>query len=241
MNALLHIDSIHVHYGAIHALKGVSMSVDPGRLVALIGANGAGKSTLLRAVAGLNRITEGSILWQGSPIANRPPHQISRTGIALVPEGRRVFANLTVKENLFMGGYRRHDKEEMERDMDGVMKTFQRLRERFHQKAGTLSGGEQQMLALGRALMARPTLLMLDEPSLGLAPIMVDEVYRVIADVHDAGKTVLLIEQNAMAALDVADYGYVMETGLVTLEGPGKTLQDDPAVRRKYLGVDIEG
>jgi branched-chain amino acid transport system ATP-binding protein len=240
MADLLNIRNLHVHYGGIHALKGVSLRVGEGRMATLIGANGAGKSTLLRAVAGLIRPSDGDVLWRGKSITPLPADRISRMGIALVPEGRRVFANLSVLENLLMGAYVRSDRQEIQRDLEKTLRIFPHLKGRLKQKAGTLSGGEQQMLAVGRALMAKPVMLMLDEPSLGLAPLLVRDVFRVISEIHRQGRTILLIEQNAMAALSVADYGYVLETGRVTLEGEGKNLLENPSVRHHYLGMDGE-
>ncbi|HPK19335.1 MAG TPA: ABC transporter ATP-binding protein, partial [Syntrophales bacterium] len=206
------------------------------KVVTLVGANGAGKSTLLRAVSGLVPVSGGKIRYAGRDILGIPSHRIAREGIAMSPEGRRVFVNLSVYENLLMGAYCRDDRKEIDRDIEWIFETFPRLLERRDQPAATLSGGEQQMLALGRALMSRPRLLLLDEPSLGLAPLLIREVFRVITKIHQEGTTILLIEQNAMAALHVADYGYVLETGEIVLEGTGKDLLGDERVKKAYLG-----
>jgi branched-chain amino acid transport system ATP-binding protein len=233
---LLEILGLSVFYGGIHALKGISLRVPPGDIITLIGANGAGKSTTLRAISGLAQARQGRILFRGQEIQNKPTHRIVQEGIALVPEGRRIFVNLSVEENLRMGAYARKDGEAIRRSLEWVFQHFPRLRERPRQKGGTLSGGEQQMLALGRGLMSRPDLLMLDEPSLGLAPKLVKEVFDIIRKIHDEGATILLIEQNAVAALEVAGYGYVLQTGQITMEGTGKDLLRDPAVKEAYLG-----
>ncbi len=233
---MLKIENLHVFYGGIHALKGISMEVPEGKIVTLIGANGAGKSTTLRTIVGLVKPREGKIYYQGEDITGKPSHYIVKKGIALVPEGRRVFANLTVYENLLMGGYNRPEDEEFKKDLDYVFSLFPRLLERKSQLAGTLSGGEQQMLALGRALMSRPKLMMLDEPSLGLAPKLVEDVFKSIQEIHKKGTTILLIEQNAMAALQIADYGYVLETGKIVLEGTGEDLLHNEDVKKAYLG-----
>ena len=233
---MLKVEGLNVHYGGIHALKNVSIHVPEEKVVTLVGANGAGKSTLLRAVSGLVSASSGSIRYTGREILGIPSHRIAREGIAMSPEGRRVFVNLSVYENLLMGAYCRDDKKEIDRDIEWIFETFPRLLERRDQPAATLSGGEQQMLALGRALMSRPRLLLLDEPSLGLAPLLIREVFRVITKIHQEGTTILLIEQNAMAALNVADYGYVLETGEIVLEGTGKDLLCDERVKKAYLG-----
>jgi len=233
---VLKVEGLNVHYGGIHALKTVSIHVPEEKVVTLVGANGAGKSTLLRAVSGLVPASSGSIRYTGREILGIPSHRIAREGIAMSPEGRRVFVNLSVYENLLMGAYCRDDKKEIDRDIEWIFETFPRLLERRDQPAATLSGGEQQMLALGRALMSRPKLLLLDEPSLGLAPLLIREVFRVITKIHQEGTTILLIEQNAMAALNVADYGYVLETGEIVLEGTGKDLLCDERVKKAYLG-----
>ncbi|HOR32986.1 MAG: ABC transporter ATP-binding protein [Syntrophaceae bacterium] len=233
---MLEVEGLNVHYGGIHALKNVSIRVPEEKVVTLVGANGAGKSTLLRAVSGLVPASGGKIRYAGRDILGIPSHRIAREGIAMSPEGRRVFVNLSVYENLLMGAYCRDDRKEIDRDIEWIFETFPRLLERRDQPAATLSGGEQQMLALGRALMSRPRLLLLDEPSLGLAPLLIREVFRVITKIHQEGTTILLIEQNAMAALHVADYGYVLETGEIVLEGTGKDLLCDERVKKAYLG-----
>jgi len=234
--SILEIDDIHVYYGAIHAIKGVSLTVGQGEIVTLIGANGAGKSTTLRAINGLNRPRQGSIRFQGGDITDASPHSIVKGGIAQSPEGRRLFPRMSVTENLEMGAFQRTDKENFSADMDRVFELFPRLHERRTQKAGTMSGGEQQMCAIGRALMARPKLLLLDEPSMGLAPIFVDRIFETIIEVNKAGTPVLLVEQNALMALDVAKRAYVMETGRIALEGPAKELKTNERVRATYLG-----
>ncbi len=233
---MLRVEGLNVHYGGIHALKNVTLHVPEEKVVTLVGANGAGKSTLLRTVSGLVPATSGKIRYAGRDIHGIPSHRIAREGIAMAPEGRRVFVNLSVYENLLMGAYWRQEKKEIEKDIEWIFETFPRLLERRDQPAATLSGGEQQMLALGRALMSRPKLLLLDEPSLGLAPLLIREVFRVITKIHQEGTTILLIEQNAMAALNVADYGYVLETGEIVLEGTGKDLLCDERVKKAYLG-----
>lgn len=234
---ILEIDNIHVYYGAIHALQGVSLSVEAGSVVTLIGANGAGKSTTLKTLSGLLRPRQGAIRLDGQDITRLRPDEIVRRGLCHVPEGRRVFANLTVRENLEMGAYTRRDGE-VKTDMEAVFKTFPRLRERIAQAAGTLSGGEQQMLAMGRALMGRPRVLLLDEPSLGLAPFMVQEIFRIIREINEKGTTILLVEQNARMALAAAQRGYVLETGRVVLSDTGESLLHNPDVRKAYLGQD---
>jgi branched-chain amino acid transport system ATP-binding protein len=233
---VLRVEGLNVHYGGIHALKDVTLHVPEEKIVTLVGANGAGKSTLLRAVCGLVPATSGTIRYLGRPITGIASHRIAQEGIAMSPEGRRVFVNLSVHDNLLMGAYSRKETKEIERDIEWIFEIFPRLLERRDQHAGTLSGGEQQMLALGRALMSRPKLLLLDEPSLGLAPLLIREVFRVITKIHEEGTTILLIEQNAMAALTVADYGYVVETGGIVLEGTGKDLLNDERVKKAYLG-----
>lgn len=233
---MLRIKDLHVYYGGIHALKGISLDVPEGKIVTLIGANGAGKSTTLRAITGLVKARHGLIELKGKNIAARPAHDIVRSGVALVPEGRKIFRNLTVQENLMMGAYPRQDTAGIQEDLKWVTSLFPRLKERFSQKGGTLSGGEQQMLAVGRALMSRPKLLCLDEPSLGLAPVLVREVFKALAKIHDEGCTLLLVEQNAKAALKLAHYGYVMETGAITMQGEGRGLLENEAVRKAYLG-----
>ncbi|MBM4294365.1 MAG: ABC transporter ATP-binding protein [Deltaproteobacteria bacterium] len=232
---MLEILDLKVSFGPIKALDGVSLRVDRGEIAALLGANGSGKTTALRAVTGLAAVQEGRILFHGREIQGLPPHEIIRRGMAVVPEGRRIFANLTVAENLLLGAYFRREKDAT-RDMKEIFKTFPRLAERRGQRAGTLSGGEQQMLALGRALMSRPRLLLLDEPSLGLAPLLVREVFHIIKRLHEQGVTVLLVEQNAAAALEIAHYGFVLETGRVVLEGKGRELLEHPRLKDAYLG-----
>ncbi|HPC73149.1 MAG TPA: ABC transporter ATP-binding protein [Syntrophales bacterium] len=233
---MLRIKDLNVYYGGIHALKGISLNVAEEKVITLIGANGAGKSTLLRTVTGLVTAAGGSIKFFGREILGMPTHRITQEGIAMAPEGRKVFVNVSVHENLLMGAYNRADRGEIQKDIEMVFKTFPRLKERAHQSAGTLSGGEQQMLAVGRALMSRPKLLLLDEPSLGLAPLLIREVFRIIRKINQEGTTILLIEQNAMAALHVADYCYVLETGSIVLEGTGKELLNDRRVKEAYLG-----
>lgn len=233
---MLEIKDLHVSYGGIQALRGVSLNVPDGKIVTLIGANGAGKSTLMRTISGLVKAQSGSILWNGQELLGKPIDQIVVSGIAMSPEGRRVFADLTVLENLKIGAYLRKDKAETEKDLEWVYSLFPRLRERSWQSAGTLSGGEQQMLAVGRALMSKPKLLMLDEPSLGLAPIVVREIFDIIRTVNQQGITVLLNEQNANMALKVADYAYVLETGTLTLSGTGAELLTNEQVKAAYLG-----
>jgi len=237
---LLDVQELSVFYGGIHALKEVSLTVPEKQIVTLIGANGAGKSTTLRTIIGLVEARQGKILFRGREIQNRPAHRIVETGIAMVPEGRRIFVNLSVEENLRMGAFVLKDGEEVQRNIDWVFQLFPRLKEREKQKGGTLSGGEQQMLALGRGLMSNPDLLMLDEPSLGLAPLLVNEVFRIIRNIHQEGKTILLIEQNAMAALEVAAYGYVLQSGQITMEGKGNDLLKDPSVKEAYLGEALK-
>ena len=233
---VLEIADIHLYYGAIHALKGVSLTVGAGEIVTLIGANGAGKSSTLRAINGINRPRQGSIRFQGNDITGVAPHRIVKSGIAQSPEGRRLFPHMSVTENLEMGAFQRTDKENFSADMERVFELFPRLKERRTQKAGTMSGGEQQMCAIGRALMARPKLLLLDEPSMGLAPIFVERIFETVIEVNKQGTPVLLVEQNALMALDVAQRGYVMETGRIALEGPAAELKTNEQVRKTYLG-----
>jgi branched-chain amino acid transport system ATP-binding protein len=233
---VLEIRDVHVYYGAIHALKGISLKVNEGEIVTLIGANGAGKSTTLRAINGLNRPRQGSIHFQGREITGSTPHRIVKGGIAQSPEGRRLFPRMSVTENLEMGAFQRTDKENFAADMERVFELFPRLQERRGQKAGTLSGGEQQMCAIGRALMARPKLLLLDEPSMGLAPIFVERIFEIVVEINRQGTPVLLVEQNALMALDVASRGYVMETGRIALEGAASELKTNEQVRKTYLG-----
>lgn len=233
---MLKVDNLHVSYGGIKALRGVSLEVPEGKIVTLIGANGAGKSTLLRTISGLVKAEKGSINLNGESIMNKNISWICQKGIALVPEGRRVFGNLSVEENLKIGAYLRSDRAEIAKDFDWVYSLFPRLKERSWQMAGTLSGGEQQMLAVGRALMSRPEVMMMDEPSLGLAPIIVRQIFDIIREINKAGVTILLIEQNANMALNVADDAYVLETGEIVLHGPGKKLLENEQVREAYLG-----
>ena len=233
--AMLKVNDLQVYYGAIHAIKGVSFEVEEGEIVTLIGANGAGKSTTLNTVAGLLKPREGSIEFEGTSIAGSPAHKMIGRGIALCPEGRRVFLDMTVDENLDMGAFTRPAAEAAE-TKEKVFESFPRLMERRRQSAGTLSGGEQQMLAMGRALMGHPRLLMLDEPSMGLAPILVKEIFDIIKALHDSGTTILLVEQNAQMALSIADRAYVLETGRVSMEGPASELLHDKRVQKAYLG-----
>ena len=234
MSAILKVNDINVFYGAIHAIKGVSFEVGEGEIVTLIGANGAGKTTTLQTVSGLLRSKTGSIEFMGDSIDRVPAHKLVERGLAQVPEGRRIFLQMTVQENLDMGAYT--SKGDVQADMERVYEQFPRLRERRKQIAGTLSGGEQQMLAMGRALMSHPKLLMLDEPSMGLSPILVEFVFQMIREMHESGVTILLVEQNAQAALAVADRAYVMETGKITLSGTGKELAESEEVKKAYLG-----
>ncbi len=236
MAAMLEVNDINVYYGAIHAIKGISLTVAEGEIVTLIGANGAGKSTTLRTISGLLTPKEGTISFLGEPIAGVPAQEIVRRGISQVPEGRRIFANMTVMENLELGAYTRTDKDGVEQDYEMVFNRFPRLLERKQQAAGTLSGGEQQMLAMGRALMSRPKLLLLDEPSMGLAPLLIREIFNIIVDINQAGTTVLLVEQNANMALSIANRAYVLETGRITLSGDAKELAASEKIRKAYLG-----
>ncbi len=233
---MLEIKDLHVSYGGIKALRGINVEVPDGKIVTLIGANGAGKSTLLRTISGLVNAESGSILLDGKDITDLSINKICAEGIALSPEGRHVFTDLTVLENLRIGAYLRNDKKEIEKDLEWVFKLFPRLKERSWQYAGTLSGGEQQMLAVGRALMSRPKILMLDEPSLGLAPLIVQQIFDIIREINNSGVTVLLIEQNANMALKTADLAYVIETGEIVLSGTGKQVLENPTVREAYLG-----
>lgn len=233
---MLEVNNLHVSYGGIRALRGVSVEVPDGKIVTLIGANGAGKSTLLRTISGLVKAESGSVAYNGEEILGKPINKILERGIAMVPEGRRVFTNLSVLENLKIGAYLRKDKAGIQKDIDWVYELFPRLQERSWQMAGTLSGGEQQMLAVGRALMSRPKLMMMDEPSLGLAPLVVKGIFEIIREINRQGVTVLLIEQNANMALKTADLAYVLETGEITLKGTGAELLTNEAVKRAYLG-----
>ena len=233
---MLEIKDLHVSYGGIQALRGVSLNVPDGKIVTLIGANGAGKSTLMRTISGLVKAQSGSILWNGQELLGKPIDQIVASGIAMSPEGRRVFADLTVLENLKIGAYLRKDKAETEKDLEWVYSLFPRLKERSWQSAGTLSGGEQQMLAVGRALMCKPKILLLDEPSMGLSPLLVKEIFKIIRDINRQGVTVLLVEQNAKMALAISDRAYVLETGNISIEGNAADLLNDPRVKKAYLG-----
>jgi branched-chain amino acid transport system ATP-binding protein len=237
-DAMLTIDDIHVYYGNIAAVKGISLTVYPGEIVTLIGGNGAGKSTTMRTISGLLRPKRGQIHFEGKRVSGLKGHEVAQRGISQSPEGRRIFPRMTVTENLELGAFLRSDKTEIAADMDRVFDLFPRLKERLTQKSGTLSGGEQQMLAMGRALMARPRLLLLDEPSMGLAPVLVDVVFETIKKVNEQGTTVLLVEQNALAAFNIADHGYVLETGHIILDGPAKELAHNDEVRKAYLGED---
>ena len=234
--AMLEVKDINVYYGAIHAIKGISLSVEEGEVVTLIGANGAGKSTTLRTISGLLKPKTGEIKFLGNNIAGMPAHKIVREGISQVPEGRRIFAEMTVLENLELGAFTRSDKDGIQSDMQMVFKRFPRLEERRLQLAGTLSGGEQQMLAMGRALMSRPKLLLMDEPSMGLAPLLIKEIFSIIVDINKTGTTVLLVEQNANMALSIANRAYVLETGRITITGDAKELAASEDIRKAYLG-----
>ena len=235
-NALLELAQVEIAYGGIQAVKGIDLHVDKGELVCLIGTNGAGKTTTLKGVTGLQPVKGGTVRYDGEDVTGRPSFELVRKGLAMVPEGRGVFGALTIEENLAMGAYVRTDKAGIKQDVERVFDLFPRLKERRRQTAGTLSGGEQQMLAMARALMSKPKLLLLDEPSMGLAPLMVQKVFETVARVSGEGMTILLIEQNAKLALEVSHRGYVMESGEITLSGPAKTLLHDPAVRAAYLG-----
>ncbi|HEY2979122.1 MAG TPA: ABC transporter ATP-binding protein [Burkholderiaceae bacterium] len=235
-NILLKVSGLKVAYGGIQAVKGVSFEVGQGELVSLIGANGAGKTTTLKAVTGTQPVAAGDIEFLGKPIKGQGAWNLVKQGLVMVPEGRGTFQRMTITENLQMGAYVRDDKNDIEADMEKVFNIFPRLKERRHQLAGTMSGGEQQMLAMGRALMARPKVLLMDEPSMGLSPIMVDKIFEVVADIHSQGTTILLVEQNASRALQLANRGYVMESGEVTMSGPAQVLLNDPKVRAAYLG-----
>jgi branched-chain amino acid transport system ATP-binding protein len=233
---ILEITNMHTYYGSIHAIQGISLQVQQGEVVTLLGANGAGKSTTLRSINGLQRPRQGSIRFQGRDITDTPPHEIVKRGIAQSPEGRRLFPRMTVTENLEMGAFQRSDKPGIREDMDRVYDLFPRLKERRTQKAGTMSGGEQQMCAIGRALMARPKLLLLDEPSLGLAPIFVERIFEIVKTINEQGTSILLVEQNALMALDHAHRGYVMETGKIVLADSAEALKTNEQVRKTYLG-----
>jgi branched-chain amino acid transport system ATP-binding protein len=235
---VLELEDVHTYYGSIHALKGVSLRVNEGEVVTLIGANGAGKSTTLRSINGINHPREGSIRFRGRDITHAPPHAIVKMGIAQSPEGRRLFPRMSVLENLEMGAFQRTDRANFKEDLDRVFHLFPRLAERRQQKAGTMSGGEQQMVAMGRALMARPKLLLLDEPSMGLAPIFVERIFEIVKEINAQGTPILLVEQNALMALEAANRGYVLETGSIALEGPAKELRANERVRKAYLGEE---
>jgi branched-chain amino acid transport system ATP-binding protein len=235
---ILELKDVHTYYGSIEALKGISIEVREGEVVTLIGANGAGKSTTLRSINGLNHPREGSIVFQGKEITDEAPHKVVKMGISQSPEGRRLFPRMSVVENLQMGAFQRSDRAGQREDMDRVFSLFPRLAERKNQRAGTLSGGEQQMCAIGRALMARPKLLLLDEPSMGLAPIFVEKIFEIVREINEQGTPILLVEQNALAALDTADRGYVMETGTIVLADDAKALRQSEQVQKTYLGID---
>lgn len=233
---MLETKNLNVFYGAINALNDVSITVQPGEIVAIIGSNGAGKSTLLRTISGLIRPRSGSVSYNGEELTTLQPHEIVKRGLSHAPEGRRIFTNMTVEENLQLGAYLRKDKAEVAADMEMVLGRFPRLKERFKQNSGTMSGGEQQMLAIGRALMSRPEILLLDEPSLGLAPFLITEIFNIVKDLNADGKTVLIVEQNANRALEIAHRAYVLETGELVLQGTGQDLLHDPKVKEAYLG-----
>ena len=234
---MLQVENLNVYYGAIHALQGISFNVNEGEIVTLIGANGAGKSTTLRTLSGLLRSRTGSITFKGRDIATMPAEKIVEAGISHVPEGRKIFAPLSVRENLMMGAYSRSDPDEIQETLERAYRSFPRLKERAGQYGGTLSGGEQQMLATARGLMSKPTLMLLDEPSMGLSPILVEEIFRIIVEINKQGTSILLVEQNAQMALSVAHRAYVLETGRIVLSGPAKEIADNPQVRTAYLGV----
>jgi branched-chain amino acid transport system ATP-binding protein len=235
-NKILELEDVHTYYGSIHAIKGVSLDVYEGEVVTLIGANGAGKSTTLRSINGLNHPREGRIRFQGRDITQESPHDVVKMGISQSPEGRRLFSRMSVMENLEMGAFQRDDRAGIRASLDRVFELFPRLQERRNQRAGTMSGGEQQMCAIGRALMAQPKLLLLDEPSMGLAPIFVERIFEIVVEINKQGTPILLVEQNALMALDVADRGYVMETGSIALADDAKSLAQNEQVRKTYLG-----
>jgi branched-chain amino acid transport system ATP-binding protein len=235
---ILKLEDVHTYYGSIHALKGISIEVREGEIVTLIGANGAGKSPTLRSINGLNHPRKGSISFQGRDITQEAPHAVVKMGISQSPEGRKLFSRMSVSENLEMGAFQRSDRGNLKEDLDRVYSLFPRLQERRSQKAGTMSGGEQQMCAIGRALMARPKLLMLDEPSMGLAPIFVEKIFEIVKEINEQGTTILLVEQNALMALDAADRGYVLETGTIALADDAKALRENERVRKAYLGEE---
>jgi len=235
---MLELRDVHTYYGNIHALKGISLKVDDGEIVTLIGSNGAGKSTTLRTIQGIIRPRRGTIILDGAALEKLPPHEIVARGVAQSPEGRLIFPRMTVMENLEMGAYARKDQEGIKADLERVFTLFPRLKERMSQKGGTLSGGEQQMLAMGRALMARPRVMLLDEPSMGLAPILVEQIFKIIEELNQQGTTILLVEQNARMALSIAHRGYVLQTGEIRLQGPAAQLREDEEVRKTYLGEE---
>ncbi|MFA5836592.1 MAG: ABC transporter ATP-binding protein [Bellilinea sp.] len=234
---MLDVENLNVYYGAIHALQGVSFNVEEGEIVTLIGANGAGKSTTLRTISGLLRSRTGHVKFKGMDISMMPAQQIVRLGASHVPEGRKIFSPLTVRENLLMGAFTRTDQAEIQRSMDRVFSSFPRLKERINQAGGTLSGGEQQMLATGRGMMSRPTMLMMDEPSMGLSPILVEEIFSIIKEINAAGTSILLVEQNASMALSISHRAYVLETGRIVLSGSAKEIAENPQVKSAYLGI----
>jgi branched-chain amino acid transport system ATP-binding protein len=235
--ALLELDNVDTYYGRVHALHAISLHIEEGEIVTLIGSNGAGKTTTLRTISGLTPAAKGRVRLRGKDITHIAPDEIVRLGIGHVPEGRRIFGRLTVRDNLFLGAFTRKDRDGVRRDQENVFKLFPRVKERLNQIGGTLSGGEQQMVAIGRGLMSRPRVLLLDEPSLGLAPILVDQIFDIIRDINREGTTILLIEQNASKALAVANRGYVLETGRIVKEGPAKALMESPDVQKAYLGI----
>jgi branched-chain amino acid transport system ATP-binding protein len=235
---MLELKDVHTYYGSIHALKGISLKVDQGEIVTLIGSNGAGKTTTLRTIQGILRPRSGTIILEGEELEKLPPHEIAKRGVAQSPEGRLIFPRMSVMENLEMGAYTRKDKTGMSDDLERVFKLFPRLRERVNQKGGTLSGGEQQMLAMGRALMARPRILLLDEPSMGLSPLLVELIFEIIQTINKEGTTILLVEQNALMALSIANRGYVIQTGEIILTDTGSKLKANEMVRKSYLGIE---
>lgn len=236
--SLLELENVHTYYGYIHALKGISLTVEQGEIVTLIGANGAGKTTTLRTITGLMRPRHGHVRLEGEDLAKYRPHEIVYRGMTMVPEGRRIFARMTVQENLEMGAYTRQDKQEIQRTLEYVFTLFPRLKERRHQLGGTLSGGEQQMLAIGRALMAKPRILLMDEPSMGLAPVLVEMIFDTIQKINREGTTILLVEQNALMALSIAHRGYVLQTGEIVLQDTAENLRKNPTVQKAYLGIE---
>lgn len=236
--SLLELENVHTYYGYIHALKSISLTVEQGEIVTLIGANGAGKTTTLRTITGLMRPRHGHVRLEGEDLAKYKPHEIVYRGMTMVPEGRRIFARMTVQENLEMGAYTRQDKQEIQRTLEYVFTLFPRLKERRHQLGGTLSGGEQQMLAIGRALMAKPRILLMDEPSMGLAPVLVETIFDTIQKINREGTTILLVEQNALMALSIAHRGYVLQTGEIVLHDTAENLRKNPTVQKAYLGIE---